>query len=57
MERNKLIDKVYYENHKNDIKLKKHEWYILNRAKILEKQKIYRENKKNKKNKNNIAID
>jgi len=48
MER-KLIDRVYYINHKNDIKIKKHEWYILNREKILEKQKIYRENKKNNK--------
>mgnify|MGYP003151199823 CR=1 FL=1 len=50
MERNRLIDKVYYENHKEDIKLKKHEWYINNRERILKKQKEYRENKKNKKN-------
>ena len=38
-ERNKLIDKVYYINHKEQIKVKKHEWYIKNRERILEKQR------------------
>ena len=46
MLRNKIIDKVYYENHKEEIKIKKHEWYMKNREKILQKQKDERNKKK-----------
>ena len=51
MVRNAIIDKVYYENHKEEIKIKKQEYYKNNKDKIIENQKNYRQKKKEEKQK------
>ena len=49
MVRNVIIDRVYYQNHKEEIKVKKQEYYKNNKDKIIENQKNYRQKKKEQK--------